>query len=170
VQLRGSRHCSGGKEQYGAAQYKNTVDTDPYRSRRGVLQRLRLQVVALMAKLWCIRAHQEARADGKRALALVRSGVSRVTALEDIAASVCNRDEHETAVDRGCVKTRRRPVSRNIDLSERAVFDYFRVGRGERTPENEMSVCFHTASTRSRRSTFWGAVIRRNCGLADPAL
>jgi hypothetical protein len=33
-------------------------------------------------------------------------------------------------------------ISRNIDLSERAVFDYFRARKGKKTPENEMAVCF----------------------------
>jgi hypothetical protein len=50
------------------------------------------------------------------------------------------------------VKTRCAAVPRNIDLSERAVFDYFRVRKGERTPENEMDVRFHTASARSGHS------------------
>ncbi len=50
-----------------------------------------------------------------------------------------------SATGRGCVKTRSTAVSRNIDLSERAVFDYFRVRKGKKTPENEMGVCFHTA-------------------------
>jgi hypothetical protein len=54
-----------------------------------------------------------------------------------------------TAQGRGCVKTRCATVLRNIDLSERAVFDYFRVRKGERTPEHEMDVRFHTASVGS---------------------
>jgi hypothetical protein len=56
-----------------------------------------------------------------------------------------------TGFDRGCVKTRCTRVRRNIDLSERAVFDYFRARKGERTPENEMDARFHTASTHRGR-------------------
>ena len=63
------------------------------------------------------------------------------------------------ALGRGCVKTRSTAVSRNIDLSERAVFDYFRVWKGERTPENDMDVRFHTASAarglKSRALEHW---------------
>jgi hypothetical protein len=77
--------------------------------------------------------------------AVSRRSCSRIA---DGVANVWNRNVSQTAVDRGCVKTRRRAAPRNIDPSERAVFDYFRVRKGERTPENEMDVRFHTASTR----------------------
>lgn len=56
-----------------------------------------------------------------------------------------------SASDRGCVETRWASIARNIDLSERAVFDYFRARMGQRTPENEIAVRFHTASTPSSR-------------------
>jgi hypothetical protein len=57
-----------------------------------------------------------------------------------------------SALGRGCVETRYTAVPRNIDVSERAVFDYFHVRKGERTPENEMDARFHTASVVSGRS------------------
>jgi hypothetical protein len=40
-----------------------------------------------------------------------------------------------------------------VDLSERAVFDLFRVGNGFGTPENEPKSGFYTASVDSGRST-----------------
>jgi hypothetical protein len=57
-----------------------------------------------------------------------------------------------TTIDRGCAKTHRAEAPSNIDLSERAVFDYFSVRKGKRTPETETAVRFHTASSQSSRS------------------
>ena len=50
---------------------------------------------------------------------------------------------------RGCVKTQQKPMLRKIDLSERAVFDYFGCGNGSTTPQIEIGPRFYTASVDS---------------------
>jgi len=54
--------------------------------------------------------------------------------------------------DRGCVKTQNGTCSQNIGLPKRAVFDYFWLGIGRKTPEFEIALSFYTASARSGRS------------------
>jgi hypothetical protein len=49
------------------------------------------------------------------------------------------------------VKTHIARISLKIDLSERAVFNYFRVGKGQMTLETEMASRFHTASVATCR-------------------
>src|SRR5213592_3248551 len=51
-----------------------------------------------------------------------------------------------SATDRGRVKTHCAGTPCKIDLSERAVFNYFRVRKGKRTPETEIASRFYTAS------------------------
>ena len=47
---------------------------------------------------------------------------------------------------RGCVKTQNGARSQKIGFPERAVFDYFGLGNGWKTPEIEIAMRFHTAS------------------------
>jgi hypothetical protein len=74
-----------------------------------------------------------------------------------------------SASDRGCVKTQCEGASQKIDLSERAVFDYFRLGKGVKPPENETAMCFHTASTQSGRRIA-GRALRETTGVGGTRL
>ncbi len=56
-----------------------------------------------------------------------------------------------SAQGRGCVKTQNGTCSQNIGLPKRAVFDYFWLGIGRKTPEFEIELSFYTASVDSRR-------------------
>jgi len=57
-----------------------------------------------------------------------------------------------SALGRGCVKTQNGTYSQNIGLPKRAVFDYFWLGIGRKTPEFEIELSFYTASANSRHS------------------
>src|SRR6266446_513907 len=86
---------------------------------------------------------------------MAQGRVARVARPHRVAGATRERLQgsmRTSALGRGRVKTRSTAVSRNIDLSERAVFDSFRVRKGKKTPENEMGVCFHTASVDLSRS------------------
>jgi hypothetical protein len=50
------------------------------------------------------------------------------------------------ATGRGCVKTQNGTCSQNIGLPKRAVFDYFWLGIGRKTPEFEIALSFYTVS------------------------
>src|SRR5215831_2811349 len=66
-----------------------------------------------------------------------------------------------SALGRGCVKTHFARTSRQIDLSERAVFNYFQGRKGQTTPQTEIASRFHTASTHSRPTVLSKAVVQR---------
>jgi hypothetical protein len=53
---------------------------------------------------------------------------------------------------RGCVKTHFIITAQKIGLSERAAFNYFRVGKGQMTPETEIALRFYTPSANSSRT------------------
>src|SRR5258708_39435725 len=56
-----------------------------------------------------------------------------------------------SVIGQGCVKTQNGTCSQNIGLPKRAVFDYFWLGIGRKTPEFEIALSFYTASADSRR-------------------